>query len=100
MVLEYPDGETLVAQRGSLMGLPHTWSFLNIIHLAAWNDAVLSQWRDDTLEDKAELYRLLDNVQICGDDLIGCAPLHIIERYNENLLGFGLEFSKTKHFVS
>jgi len=45
------------------MGLPHTWAYLNLLHLFAWEASIL-------MTHESAYKGLKDCVQICGDDLI------------------------------
>jgi hypothetical protein len=48
------------------MGLPHTWPYLNFLHLFCWEKAI-----DECISNTiiAKLWKAL--IQICGDDALG-----------------------------
>nr|QED43053.1 RdRp [Entomophthora narnavirus A] len=91
--LTYPDGETVITARGTLMGLGHTWSLLSLSHLF-WLEAAHAS----VPRPVSEQVRL--TAAVCGDDLVVRAPLGWIRRYEEVASLTGAQFSQTKHFVA
>lgn len=96
--LEYEiDGKTyhVKQRRGSLMGLPHTWSVLNLLHLFAVEYAA---------KKATSAYGYWSRkVAVCGDDLL--APFesenHVAwYRYAIESLGFKLNETKTFRSVT
>nr|WAQ16867.1 RNA-dependent RNA polymerase [Saccharomyces cerevisiae YJM1199 virus N1199] len=94
--LSWPDGREAVTSRGILMGLPTTWALLNLYHGWCWQVAI----------DHAREYSLPSGHpvraigRICGDDLIGTAPRHLVDCYEQRLRGTGAVLSDGKHFRS
>jgi hypothetical protein len=89
MEITWPDGETRVTSRGILMGLPTTWSLLNLYHGWCWTTAVAQ------VRPRYEVA-----ARICGDDLIGVCPPEVRREYEARLVRTGAELSEGKHFVS
>jgi len=81
----YFNGKSVSMTRGTLMGIPLSFPFLNLIHLYVC--------------DKIGAGR--NTYFICGDDLIAVWPLFLIKRYKRNLsLLTGMLLNDRKSFIS
>nr|QFU28543.1 RNA-dependent RNA polymerase [Narnavirus I-329] len=94
--LFYPDGSDVITTRGILMGLPTTWSLLNLMHLYCWDHAV----REYRTSSTSYVHHHPSRCQIFGDDLIGIGPDELIDLYEANLFSVGMKLSPGKHFRS
>lgn len=93
-VLSYPGGEEIFTARGTLMGLPHTWCLLSLVHLF-WVDQACRVSRDARVHPS-----LPRRAAICGDDLVAHWPKWAIERYETVVAQCGGKASAGKQFRS
>lgn len=104
MFCEYPSGEEVITSSGTLMGLPHTWPLLSMVHLF-WVDEATRLYRRDFLSrrgNRPSTYppqKLRWRSAICGDDLIAHWPEGLVKCYHHVAELCGASFSEGKHFV-
>lgn len=80
--ITYPDGSEIVSNQGWLMGMPPTWLFLNIAHMAVARAAGMKRY------------------VIKGDDLISCCPRDVALRYESLMEQTGFAINRSKSFCS
>jgi hypothetical protein len=104
--ISYPtlDGTPVTtSQRGALMGLPTTWSFLCLANLFWWSKA---HSRVDfrlltTPKAREEAAKTIPRVRICGDDLVGATTAKSADEYERLARASGAKFSgPSKHIRS
>jgi hypothetical protein len=88
---------TATTSRGLLMGLPTTWSLLNLYHGWCWEAALAT----DPLPPFPKAPKpIRSKSRIFGDDLIGVTTPSGKHAYERRLIESGAELSAGKHFSS
>lgn len=79
-----------LTSRGVLMGIPTSWSILNLVHLFWWSEA------KKVVSNSAAKVAF----SCFGDDGLVVAPLTVIKEYNRLIVATGGELSEGKHALS
>lgn len=90
----------LLTQRGILMGLPSTWTFLSLTHLFWWDRA--KRLAFSNIPQRGRVNRsafMAENVfDICGDDCLFVGHTRVSDMFKEVVASCGGAVSQGKHF--